>query len=183
MINKQAFLTSLMGLTFTVGSFVTPISAFASSSGGSLEDMISQTTGKEDPIISTRYISNTEILSKLRTINPTAYDSIPADVLTAAYQQDFLRQGTTKIVKTSTGFKLYLNSAIVKSIKYAGYGAATAAAAAVAAAISAATFGIGTATIAAMGGVAAQVASEISGCRGVVINFSTRGALVSWYQQ
>ena len=153
LINKQAFLTSLMGLTFTVGSFVTPISAFASSSGGSLEDMISQTTGKEDPIISTRYISNTEILSKLRTINPTAYDSIPADVLTAAYQQDFLRQGTTKIVKTSTGFKLYLNSAIVKSIKYAGYGAATAAAAAVAAAISAATFGIGTATIAAMGGV------------------------------
>jgi len=130
-----------MGLTFTVGSFVTPISAFASSSGGSLEDMISQTTGKEDPIISTRYISNTEILSKLRTINPTAYDSIPADVLTAAYQQDFLRQGTTKIVKTSTGFKLYLNSAIVKSIKYAGYGAATAAAAAVAAAISAAIFG------------------------------------------
>jgi hypothetical protein len=144
LINKKAFLTSLMALTFTVGSFVTPISAFASSLGDSLEDMISQTTCKEKPIISNYSIANTEMLSKLRTINPAAYTLIPVDVLS-----DFLRQGTNKIMQTSTGFKLYLNSAIVKSIKYVGYG----------------------------------VASEISGDRGVVINFSTRGALVSWYQQ
>lgn len=149
MINKKAFLTSLMALPFTVGSFVTPISAFASSSGDSLEDMISQTTCKEKPIISNYSFANTEMLSKLRTINPAAYTLIPVDVLSAAYQQDFLRQGTNKIMQISTGFKLYLNSAIVKSIKYVGYG----------------------------------VASEISGDRGVVINFSTRGDLVSWYQQ
>lgn len=146
-------------------------------------DLQSQSTATTVEEGYTAYISNTEILNQLKTINPTAYASIPADVLAAAYHQDLLRQGTTKIVKTKNGFKLYLNSAIVKTIKYAGYGAAAAAAAAVAAAISAATFGIGSATIAAMGAVAAKVASKISGSRGVVINFSTKGALVSWYQQ
>lgn len=48
----------------------------------------------------TAYISNTEILNQRKTINSTAYASIPANVLAVAYHQDLLRQGTTKNVKT-----------------------------------------------------------------------------------
>lgn len=60
-----------------------------------------------------QYISGSAILTALKEKDPEAYARIPESVRREIQIQDMLRQGTTKIVRTKNGFKIYLNSAVV----------------------------------------------------------------------
>lgn len=176
MIKKKLGITLLTVVTLL--STATPLIASASSI--SSDNQTLKTSAEQG---STVYMNNETFLNNLKTQNLAGYNKIPDSVKAEAIHADLLRQGTTKIVRTSNGFKIYLNSAIVKTIKYTGIGAAAVLGVLGAAGITATTAGIGSAAFVGVGAVIGYIANEVNASRGIVVTFSKKGSLVSWTQQ
>ena len=120
-------------------------------------------------------ISNGQILNALKENNPEAYAKIPESERITLLRQDMLRQGGTYIKTNSTGFTVYLNSAIVKIAKAVGVGAVAASIASVAA-----TAGLSTGTATFISSALSTLIGEIPSNRGVWIKLSNKGSLVKW---
>lgn len=131
----------------------------------------------EEMTIPDKYISisNSQILNALKENNPEAYAKIPVSERTALLRQDMLRQGGTYIKTNSTGFTVYLNSAIVKTAKLAGMGAVAWAIASVAA-----TAGLTAGPTAAISTVVGGLIGQVPDGRGVWAKLSNEGSLVTW---
>ena len=163
----------------TLLSTATPFIASASSISADNQTLKTSTEQSSTVV----YMNNETFLNNLKAQNPEAYNKIPETVKAEAIHTDLIRQGTTKIVRTSNGFKIYLNSAIVKTIKYTGIGAAAVLGVIGAAGITATTAGIGSAAFVGVGAVIGYIANEVNASRGIVVTFSKKGSLVSWKQQ
>lgn len=134
-------------------------------------------TVNEDETVPDKYISisNGQILNALKENSPEAYAKISVSERTALLRQDMLRQGGTYIKTNSTGFTVYLNSAIVKTAKIAGMSAVAWGIASVAA-TAGLTAGPTAAISAAVGGIIGQVPDG----RGVWVKLSNKGSFVTW---
>ena len=132
----------------------------------------------------TYYFTNQQILNIIKQNNPAAYAAIPASVIDEALRGDLLRQGGTYVKRNKNGFSIYLNSAIVKVLRYTEIGGAAALTALVGAGISAGSMGLAAGvSLSAVVAIITDIAAKTDASRGVVITFSTKGALISWRQQ
>lgn len=165
-MNKNTAATLIAALTFGASTTIAPVIANAATT---------QSTSSEQ----TFYISEARLLDYIKNNYPNSYAKIPDSLKGEAG----IQQGTTKVVKTKTGFKIYLNSAIIKILKYSAIGAAGAATALVAAGITTITTGVGAASFGAVTAVVSTIASSTDDSRGVIITFSSKGSLISWVKQ
>lgn len=164
--NIGVTLQTVVTLLFTATPFIVSASSISADN-----QTLKTCTEQSSTVV---YMNNERFLNNLKAQNPEAYNKIPETVKSEAIYAGLLRQGTTKIVRTSNGFKIYLNSAIVKTIKYTGIGAAG---------ITATTGGIGSPAFVGVGAVIGYIANEVNASRGIVVTFSKKESLVSWKQQ
>lgn len=182
-ISNRLVVSSALVLILS-GTIAPTVANAATASEASANSVImnSEETNQAD-VPNIQYISGSVILTALQEKDPEAYARIPKSVRREIQIQDMLRQGTTKVVRTKNGFKIYLNSAIVKAIKYAGVGVSTVVGVVAAAGITASTIGVGSGAFIAAMGVVNNIASSIDASRGVIIKFSKKGQLISWKKQ
>ncbi|AYM02535.1 hypothetical protein D8911_05795 [Levilactobacillus brevis] len=119
-------------------------------------------------------MTNAELLQRLQVLDPIGYSKMPQSYIQGLLRQDMMRQGTTKYVKEKHGhYRIYINSAIVKGIKYGYIGVA-----AYLVAISPLSAG----TSAAVGAVIGSALGSIPSNKGAWFEFS-KSKLVKYGQQ